>query len=65
MEIEKHLPFECCDTCGEFIMKVQQKTLFYDGGSTHICLSVGCKYENKCVHLKRNLTKIGELNNED
>lgn len=61
MEIEKHLPFECCETCPEFIMKVQQRTLFYGDDGSHIGLTVSCKNESKCVHLKKSLMKMNEL----
>lgn len=63
MEIEKRLPFECCETCGEFVLKVQERTLFYSDRGSTVGITVSCKNEGKCRHLRRNLEKMGEVNN--
>lgn len=62
MEIEKRLPFECCENCGEFILKVQERTLFYSNKGSTVGITVSCKNEGKCKHLKENLKRIGDQN---
>ena len=58
MDIEKRLPFDCCENCGEFILHTEQRTLWYGDGGSHLVLTVSCKNEEKCKHLKQNLNKL-------
>lgn len=61
MDIIKELPFEFCDSCSEFILDVNEKTLYYtdfSGTSSHIAITVRCKNEGKCKQLKHNLHKL-------
>ena len=55
MDIVKQLPFDVCENCPEFLLSVEQKTLWYGDDGSHLVLTVQCKHSEKCKHLKRNL----------
>ena len=53
MDIQKCFPFETCDKCEEFILKVDEKAIFTSDGRVETVLKVRCKNEHLCEHLKR------------
>lgn len=58
MLIEKKLPYDFCDNCDEFILKVDdQLTFLQPVGCTERVITVYCKNAGKCVQLKRNIEK--------
>jgi hypothetical protein len=65
MQIEKQLPFGICESCGEFILDVEEKAVWHNDGHTHLVLIVRCKNEDKCKMLKENLKALEDKSNED
>ena len=55
MEIEKRLPFKHCDSCPEFILDIEQQTLFYYDNGSSLALIIRCKNERVCERLKKHL----------
>ena len=52
MEIRKDFPFDLCETCGECILDVEDKVLFFQGDSYQRVITVSCKNEPLCRRLK-------------
>ena len=56
MLIEKKLPYDFCDNCKEFILKIDEHFAFSPVvGSTERVITVYCKNSGKCGHLLKNL----------
>lgn len=67
MLIKKSLPYDFCENCGEFVLKVDDQRMFSpDIGCTERVITVYCRNSGKCKHLKKNLEKQmrkdGDLN---
>jgi len=62
MEIRQSLPFQCCEDCKDFILNVEEQTIFGDGRIAMRILYVSCKNENLCRRLEqhRRESKIDE-----
>ena len=60
MDIVKELPFDICENCGEFILDIEQKTLWDYQDNSRLMLTVKCKNEKKCKRLKENLKGFNE-----
>jgi hypothetical protein len=58
MDIRKELPFDVCDNCPEFVLSVDQQTLWYGDGGSHLVLTIHCKNDAICNHLKTNLNRL-------
>lgn len=53
MLIDKCLPFESCDKCDEFILKVDEQAIFAEDRHIEVVLKIRCKNEYLCKHLKQ------------
>ena len=53
MQIDKCLPFDCCERCQEFILKVDEQAIFTENRRIEVVLKVYCKNEYLCKHLKK------------
>lgn len=61
MIIEKRLPFECCEKCEDFILDVNEQTIFYGENSIRV-LTVECKNESLCRRLDANRKRCSNEN---
>lgn len=62
MIIEKTLPFDECENCKDFIMDVNEQTMSYADGGSHLVLMVRCKNANKCKRPKMRMeSDAGEV----
>ena len=52
MDIRESLPFECCGKCANFILDVNETTLFADDGIASRVLDVSCKNRELCKMLQ-------------
>ena len=52
MDIQKCLPFDVCEHCAEFIMKVDEQAIFSANERIEVVLTVKCKNERICKRLK-------------
>lgn len=55
MDIRKSLPFDCCENCDEFILKVDEQAIFTEDRRIETIINVRCKNERICEHLKKAL----------
>lgn len=55
MVIEKNLPFECCETCENFIVDAEEQVIFAEGQLSIRVLTVGCKNAWLCKQLKKQI----------
>ena len=55
MDIEKNLPFDICENCSEFILDIEQKTLWDWKDNSRLVLTVRCKNAEKCKRLQNHL----------
>ena len=53
MDIVKKLPFNRCENCPEFVMKVEEQFIHSTDGYYNKVMIVKCKNERLCRYLKR------------
>lgn len=52
MDIQKRLPFDACEHCGEFILKVDEQAILSVDNRIEVVLTVKCKNEHMCRRIK-------------
>ena len=57
MEIRQNLPFKHCEQCKEFVMDVEQQSVFGEDGLLTRTLFVGCRNEWMCKQLEDMIRK--------
>lgn len=57
MDIKQNLPFTHCETCPEFVLKVDEQAIFMEGTTTRV-LEVTCKNEWLCKQLEQRLSEV-------
>jgi hypothetical protein len=60
MEIRETLPFDFCNQCKEFILDVDETTVYADDGIMVRILAVSCKHRGLCEKLKENIERVGK-----
>ena len=55
IDIVKCLPSNCCETCDEFILKVDEQAILTENRRIEIVLKVKCKNENSCERANRGM----------
>lgn len=54
MDIKKELPFDQCETCSDFILKVREEFIYSEDHHITKLLIVCCKNESLCRRLDTN-----------
>lgn len=57
MDIKQNLPFTHCETCPEFVLKVNEQA-FFSNGITERIIEVKCKNEWLCKQLEQRLSEV-------
>ena len=57
MKIDTKLPFEHCEKCKEFVLKVNDCYQIFNSGNSQHVIVVRCKNEWLCKQLKENLVE--------
>ena len=60
MQITTKLPFDCCENCSEFVLKVDDNFIHLSNGYNCREITVRCKNAGKCKHPRKKLTKKGD-----
>ena len=55
MDIRKCLPFDCCENCEKFILKVNEQAIFTEDRRIENVIGIHCKNEKICKRLKQEL----------
>ena len=57
MDIKQSLPYSHCETCPEFLLKVDEQAVFVNGITERV-IEVRCKNEWLCKQLEHHLCEV-------